>query len=289
MLELKVGRLLELNERLIIERGHFERARHEMEMRTDNPAFHMKQRDYIVMRDAVAEVEHISRLANLESTRVAAHRTGQMFTSIGEPPANSQLGLKFDAQACRSMFNHLMDITSRIRDDCSGRLYFQIAPEAVRLYQPNAHFGEDVERVFPIAIDDIAEAGKCLALGLGTATVFHLMRVMEAGLRALAAELGIPYAPSWEAYKKQLDKILDANNYGNLSADQRAKRPFYQDALGDVVAIKTAWRNPTMHIVKTYDTKQAMVVWSATESFMKHVAANLSPTQVAVISTGQVS
>ena len=34
------------------------------------------------------------------------------------------------------------------------------------------------------------------------------MRVMEAGLKALAKLLDIPYAPSWESYLKQInDKI----------------------------------------------------------------------------------
>jgi hypothetical protein len=40
--------------------------------------------------------------------------------------------------------------------------------------------GEQVEIKFMSAIQDIEEAGKCLAMGRGTATVFHLMRVVEA-------------------------------------------------------------------------------------------------------------
>ena len=39
--------------------------------------------------------------------------------------------------------------------------------------------------------------------------VFHLMRVMEAGLKATAGSLGIPYAPSWESYLKQIGGKLE--------------------------------------------------------------------------------
>ncbi|MFF0949085.1 hypothetical protein ACFYE9_15795 [Rhizobium leguminosarum] len=287
LLELKVGQLLDLHERLTIERGYFERGQHEL---TNAGTGHIRfeAADLSNLKNVVTEIEQIAASNGLTSTQQAAARTREFLSQA--PLDNPQFsGLVMTAANCGTMFRHLTDITSRIRDDCNARIYFQIAPENARLYQPiKPHFGEEVERVFPIAIDDIAESGKCLALDQGTAAVFHLMRVVEAGLRALAADLGIPYAPSWEAYKKQLDKILDTNNYANLSADQKAKRPFYQDALGDVVAIKIAWRNPTMHIVKSYDTKQAAVVWSATESFMRHVAANLSPAPLAQISTGQV-
>jgi len=287
MLELKVGRLLELHERLTIEKGYFERGQHEL---TKAGTGHIRflAADLRNLLSAVTEIEQIAASVGLTSTQQAAATTkGFLFQAPLDNPEFE--GLVMQAAECSTMFRHLTDIVSRLRDDCKARIYFQIAPENALRYHPvEPGFGEEVERAFPIAIDDIVEAGKCLALGQGTATVFHLMRVMEAGLRALAADLGIPYAPSWEAYKKQLDKILDTNNYANLTADQKTKRPFYQDALGDLVAIKTAWRNPTMHIVKSYDIKQATVVWSTIESFMRHVAANLSPAPVALISTGQI-
>jgi hypothetical protein len=149
-------------------------------------------------------------------------------------------------------------------------------------------FGQAVQEKFPIATDDIAEAGNCLALGRGTAAVFHLMRVMEAGLKALGAELGIPYAPSWEAYARQLDTLLDSKNHGSLTPEQRGKRPFYQDVLGDLISVKSAWRNPTMHIVKHYDVQQARRVLQAVEGFMQHLADNLDPLPLqAPILTGQ--
>jgi hypothetical protein len=59
---------------------------------------------------------------------------------------------------------------------------------------------------------DIEEAGKCLAFDRGTATVMHLMRVLEVGLKALAKVLQIAYAPSWDSYIKKINTILETSS-----------------------------------------------------------------------------
>ncbi|MES0003714.1 hypothetical protein NKJ64_00960 [Mesorhizobium sp. M0062] len=292
MLQLKVGRLIELLERLNVEKGWFERTEHEMISAGagvgPGTATVLYEKSFVkTLLEAVAEIEQIARENSLVSTYQASERTRQFLSQVPVDDPKVE-GVRMTAENCGTVFAHLSEIVSRIRDDCRARIYLQMSPDHRALYEPvGPLFGEDVEQKFPIALDDIAEAGKCLAVGQGTATVFHLMRVVEAGLRALAADLSIDYAPSWESYKKKLEKLLDSANHANLTHGQKAKRPFYQDALGDVVAIKTAWRNPTMHIVKSYDVGQAAVIWAATESFMRHIAANLDAPEIAVISTGQ--
>ncbi len=46
---------------------------------------------------------------------------------------------------------------------------------------------------FPSAIPEFKRAGRCFAYGENTACVFHLMRVVDLGLRAVAASLTVPY------------------------------------------------------------------------------------------------
>jgi hypothetical protein len=72
---------------------------------------------------------------------------------------------------------------------------YQIAPEKVQYFDQPHLFGEDVSDQFPSTILDIEEAGKCLAMSRNTSCVFHLMRVMEVGLRTLAATLKDPRLP----------------------------------------------------------------------------------------------
>ncbi len=52
-------------------------------------------------------------------------------------------------------------------------------------------FPESVSKAFPSAQRDISDAQDCLVAGCDTATVFHLMRVVEWGIRAFCVHLGI--------------------------------------------------------------------------------------------------
>jgi hypothetical protein len=135
-------------------------------------------------------------------------------------------------------------------------------------------FGAEVDEALPRAIGDIEEAGKCLAFGRATACIFHLMRVMESGLKSLAAELGIPYAPSWESYITQIEAKIVQRHKRKTKAWKRDE-PFYRDILGDLQAVKIAWRNPTMHIVRTYSVEEAEDVFRCVRTFMKRVADHL--------------
>jgi hypothetical protein len=127
---------------------------------------------------------------------------------------------------------------------------------------------------FPSASDDIEEASKSLACERATATVFHLMRVMEIGLKTLASALGIPYAPSWESYLSQIKTNLD-EKWKNKGAEWKKSEPFFREALGFLHAVKVAWRNPTMHVAASYTTEQAGDIFNAVLGFMRHLATGL--------------
>ncbi len=168
--------------------------------------------------------------------------------------------------------NALFDIQSRIRDELSLRLYVQVSSHLAKHYEPKSPpFGDLVFNQFGAAAEDVIEAGNCLALERSTASVFHLMRVMESGLKTLASELGIPYAPSWESYLRQIAAVLESD-WKSKPADVRAKQPFYRDVAGDLQLVKMAWRNPTMHIVKNYSQDEAVRIYGCVKQFMVRLA-----------------
>ncbi|MBN8979786.1 MAG: hypothetical protein J0I29_00710, partial [Rhizobiales bacterium] len=150
----------------------------------------------------------------------------------------------------------LKELKTRLLDELNERLFLYVKPESVHFYNQPMLMGKDVNERFPQAIDDIEEAGKCLALGQGTACVLHTMRVLEVGLKALAKALGIPYAPSWESYLTQI-----ATNIGKKHKDKTAKwkrdEKFYRDLSGDLLIVKQVWRNPTMHVDRKYSAEEA--------------------------------
>jgi hypothetical protein len=98
----------------------------------------------------------------------------------------------------------------------------------------------------------------------------HLMRVMEAGLKALAKELGVPYAPSWEAYLTQIQTKIGLPRK-RKSAIWKRNEPFFRDLSGDLMTVKQAWRNPTMHIVRRYPVEEAEEIFRAVRRFMQHL------------------
>ena len=56
---------------------------------------------------------------------------------------------------------------------------------------------------FPSCAGDIQKARSCYALGQEDGCVHHLMLVLERGLKALAAKLGVQYQPQLAEYHQQ--------------------------------------------------------------------------------------
>ncbi len=93
---------------------------------------------------------------------------------------------------------------------------------------------------------------------------------MEAGLKALAKELGISYAPSWESYLTQIHNQIGQPRKSK-SAKWKRDESFFRDLSGDFMTVKQAWRNPTMHIVRRHSTEEAEEIFRAVKRFMKHL------------------
>src|SRR5947199_328325 len=69
---------------------------------------------------------------------------------------------------------------------------FMYMPDAeAKYYDQEQLFGTEVNESFSDARLDISSSGNCIACGLYTASVYHLMRVAEFGLRRIAKELHV--------------------------------------------------------------------------------------------------
>ena len=197
---------------------------------------------------------------------------------------------KLDTTDLASIYKpRLRDLSARLEDELAEAFCLVMHAEDKALYiQSEPPFGRNVDTVFPIAMEDIRSAGKCLALGQSTACVFHLMRVMEAGLKGVGRELEVDYCPSWGAYLEKLTKELK-KPYKSLTTSERDKRTFYNSVLKDLNTVKMVWRNPTMHIVKSYNAGEAKLIYSAVKAFMQHLADNIEPVVDEFIATGQAN
>jgi hypothetical protein len=141
--------------------------------------------------------------------------------------------------------------------------------------------GWDVVLVrFPDAAVDVEEASKCFATDRHTASVFHLMRVLEHGLDGIAKLLNpaVDWYSSWEAYLQKLNAAWKAKYNDPKDPDHRKWTRFFSEVELHFHAIKITLRNPTMHkLEKTYTEEAADQVYVEVRSLMRYLAVELPP------------
>jgi hypothetical protein len=151
----------------------------------------------------------------------------------------------------------------------------------------DALFGRGVYRRFKSARSEIKEAGNCLAVDLNTAAVFHLMRVTEIGLHALANELGVKTIGKkntpiefhmWGEIIGHIQSNLDSLIQGLPEAQKREKSQYYHGLLIECEAIKELWRNPVSHSGKSFKEHEAIAVFNHVRDFMTRLAAKVGET-----------
>ncbi len=168
------------------------------------------------------------------------------------------------------------ELQNRINDEAAATLFFRVPQEKARYYEDREPFGEGVSRAFPSAILDIEEAGKCFAVGRNTACVFHLMRVMEAGLCAVATAVGSPPRASanWGGILREIQNAIAQRNSAP-PPDWQVVRTFYEGAVAHLDVVRVAWRNPSMHLDQSYDEERALDIFVAVRGFMRHLSTEL--------------
>lgn len=163
---------------------------------------------------------------------------------------------------------------------------FGFIPDSKKDYfNKESLFGKAVAHAFPDAAPDIKEAGNCLAHGLYTAAVFHLMRVMEFGLRGLSTRMKakaiikklkqttIPIElATWEEIICTLETKLAQLRMKARSADREKRIEVCNELLKDFRCVKDLWRNKVVHARESYDAEVAQSAFNHVRSFMQRIA-----------------
>lgn len=212
----------------------------------------------------------ISRAAGLTESREFARRLMRDFKS---PVQCAELQHTFTA------LRQLMESEMR------KQLFFTVSIEDSKLYEQDRLFGDAVYKKFENGRPDIKAAGTALACGLGTASVFHLMRVVEHGLRALARDRRVKLPKkevldlaTWDAIIKKLeDAEIAIQNYPKTLA-REAQFEFYHGAMMEFKRFKNKFRNRIAHTRKDYDPDDARGALMHVSAFMKILASRISET-----------
>ena len=166
-------------------------------------------------------------------------------------------------------------LLQRVGDELASILFLHVQPDRAHYYSEPIAGWDDVLKKFPSTRFDVEEAGKCFALNRYTASVFHAMRVLEAGLTSLGHHFKVPTdRANWHDIITAIEKKVRALG-PNDGANWHDEQQFGSEACTEFRHFKDAWRNHAMHVRQTFDDERARVIYEHVRGFMAHLATRL--------------
>lgn len=168
-----------------------------------------------------------------------------------------------------SLTRNLGELTTRMIDELEQRLFLAVPLQQAPLYlQPEPPFGVDANSRFLKMTEDISESAKCLGLNRPTASVFHLMRVMELAVQEFGNVLRVSLVN-----EKNWQIILDQVNAAIRKLDAKDVRTkAYAQAASHLYNVKVAWRNEVMHPKQTYTFEEAKAIFENVKTLIADLA-----------------
>jgi hypothetical protein len=188
------------------------------------------------------------------------------------PPEKQKAEFQRVSAEIRSRFDN---VSSVIHSELSSRILYAVEKDKAEFCDPLWLSDTPIYTHFPQAHAEFQRAGCCFAYGETTAVAFHLMRVIDSGLRLVYESLGETYdARNWDGIAKKIESEMSKKYQDKVEA-WRAKEPFYSEVLTDIRSIGRAHRNPALHdIERKYSDADARYLIEVAKAFMSHLAKN---------------
>jgi hypothetical protein len=230
-----------------------------------NPAAVLSDADKTRLRDNLGPVKRLVEKMLLNNTE---NRLVRVYSDI-----NLNISYFALAQELRVLFEAM-------EDDIKTEYFYHYPHKKGSLFLRVQGDWTKALSKFPAIAPEIKNAVDCYALGHPTATVFHLMRTMEAGVQIFGRKLGVSLTQKTTTKIHDLTwhNILDALNpkLSAMKQDTQARKVKYERyraVQGYLYAVKDAWRNPTMHPRKAgYSDEEALGLINLVCSFMNDLA-----------------
>lgn len=157
---------------------------------------------------------------------------------------------------------------------------FRLPSDKAHYYNSTDLFGALVAARFASAKWEIEESGNCIATGRNTGAAFHLVRVMERGVKAVWKSLGKTPPKkdsSWGLLLGEMEAEEKKPPAQKIQA-WRDNDQFFSSVTNHIRSLKNAYRDPTMHVESVYDDAGAIRVMNASREFMQVVSEKLDET-----------
>lgn len=196
-------------------------------------------------------------LGRLKEMKVECDRIGLEATSDAISVVLERWEQYGDRQLLMTQCPHL---TNCLESELKRRTCFVLPRASEMLYSSPLAGWEAIVEVFPDISDDLDEMSKCKAFGRHSASVFHVLLIVEHGLIGLGKFLRVTDPKQgWDATCRALAKILAD---GRKVAPRHIQRnwDFLELVNKDMQSMKMAWRNKVSHaanklVVETSDFK----------------------------------
>jgi hypothetical protein len=165
-----------------------------------------------------------------------------------------------------------------IHSEMKGKLVLYVPPERARFFK--MLFKPEAVSAFPGATKEMQLAGRALACGLYTVSVFHSMRAGEIGVRALSDDLGVTFTVpadllQWQEHQNQISsKIKDIKNQPK-TAKRDEDLGFYSPAAAQLQYFNDGWRIRVAHARKSYEEGEAISVLNHANDLITILAARV--------------
>jgi hypothetical protein len=178
------------------------------------------------------------------------------------------------------LYQQLADLIEIVEDEGDQQLVFHIEPKKAIQFPESSdtNLWRPSQDSFPSADADMYSATCCYLYDENTACVFHLMRVLEAGLRVLAKAVGLTFdKQNWHNIIEEIESAIERERNTLPKGPERDQRlTFLSAAAKEFFYFKDGWRNHVSHNRSSYDEHQALGAMEHVRAFMNHLSTKLS-------------
>jgi hypothetical protein len=179
--------------------------------------------------------------------------------------------------------NEIGSLLELIESEGEERFIYTIAKAKGEQWRQESQLWDDTILIkFPSAKNDANSALSCYALDQDTACIFHLMRIVELGLRALARERKVKIPKKkrlewteWQTVITELSKKTDLVGSWRPGPAKDNALEFYRGTLGEFQAFKDVYRNHVMHTRGHYGPTESLRVLMHVRGFLERLSSKL--------------
>ena len=167
----------------------------------------------------------------------------------------------------------IKELQVRVWEELDSKVCFCLPQEKVHYWHPLWLVDTPIYDQFRSAWEEFQRAGHCYAFGENTACVFHLMRIVDFGLKQVAKPLGVEYdARNWSGIGNKIREKME-QKYNTKTDEWKKSEPMYAEILTDIQAISRGHRNAVLHeLEKKYEERDAQHMLNVVKGFMLHLA-----------------